>query len=85
MTYEQILESKKDFLTPEEVAPVVGCKPHAINVQVKTDASALGFPVCLMGTRVRIPRLGFIHWMKYGNAPIVTDYMKCKEDCCESI
>ena len=27
----------------------------------------LGFPATLIGTRVRIPRLGFLHWMQYGN------------------
>lgn len=71
MTFQEIVDSDKDFLTPEEIREVVGCMPYSINIQAKEDPAKLGFPVCLMGTRVKIPRLGFIHWMMYGNAPIV--------------
>lgn len=68
MTLQEIRESDKDFLTPEEAAEVIGCKPYAINVQAKADPSKLGFPVCMIGTRVRIPRRGFLRWME-GGAP----------------
>lgn len=71
MTLEQIKTTEKDFLTPEDLREVLGCNPYAINVQAKDDPAKLGFPVCLMGTRVRVPRLGFLHWMQYGNAPIM--------------
>lgn len=71
MTFQQIRESDKDFLTPEDVAEVLGCMPYTINAQAKEDKAQLGFPVNMMGSRVRIPRLGFIHWVMYGNTPIV--------------
>lgn len=71
MTLEEIRKSDKDFLTPEDVRGVLGCMPYTINVQAKEDPKKLGFPVCVMGTRVRIPRKGFLHWMDFGNAPIV--------------
>ena len=71
MTLEEIRKSDKDFLTPEDVRGVLGCMPYTINVQAKEDPAKLGFPVCVMGTRVRIPRKGFLHWMDFGNAPIV--------------
>lgn len=71
MTFQEILDSDKDFLTPEEIREVIGCMQYSINIQAKEDPSKLGFPVCIMGSRVRIPRLGFIHWVLYGNAPIV--------------
>ncbi len=71
MTFQEIVSSDKDFLTPDEVKDVVGCMPYSINIQAKDDPAKLGFPVCIMGTRVKIPRLGFIHWMRYGNAPVV--------------
>ena len=71
MTLEEIRNSDKDFLTPEDVRGVLGCMPYTINVQAKEDPAKLGFPVCVMGTRVRIPRKGFLHWMDFGNAPIV--------------
>lgn len=70
MTFQQIRESDKNFLVPEDVAEVLGCKPYSINTQAKADPGRLGFPVCLMGSCVRIPRLAFIHWMQYGNAAI---------------
>ena len=71
MTFKEIKESDKDFLTPEDVKQVLGIMPYTINLQAKDDPSKLGFAVTMMGTRVRIPRLAFIHWMEYGNAPIV--------------
>lgn len=71
MTYQEILESDKDFLIPKDLAKVLGCDPYTINVQAKEDASKLGFPVVMIGTRVRVPRLAFIRWMNYGNAPVI--------------
>lgn len=65
MNLEEIRSSTKDVLTPTDVAPVLGCHPYAINAQAKQDASKLGFPVCLIGTRVKIPRIGFLKWF-YG-------------------
>ena len=44
--------------------------PYTINVQAKQDPSKLGFAVSILGTRVKIPRLAFIHWITYGNAPV---------------
>lgn len=66
MTYEEMLKSDKAFLLTEDVAELLGCKPYSINVQAQQDPAKLGFPVCVTGSRVRIPRLGFLHWMTYG-------------------
>ncbi|MBR3741447.1 MAG: hypothetical protein IKN04_13520 [Clostridia bacterium] len=71
MTFQEIQASSKDFLTPEDVREVVGCMPYSINIQAKEAPEKLGFPVCMMGKTVRIPRMAFIHWMLYGNAPIM--------------
>jgi hypothetical protein len=71
MTFEEIKQSDKDFLTPEEIREVLGCMPYTINLQAKQDPSKLGFAVVCLGTRVKIPRRAFIHWMTYGNAPVV--------------
>ena len=73
MTFDEIAQSDKDFLTPEDVSGVLGCHPYSINVQAKEDIGKLGFPATKIGTRVRIPRLGFIRWMTYGNAPVATE------------
>ena len=73
MTFQQIKESSKDFLVPSDVAEILGCNPYSINCQAKADPAKLGFPICIMGTNVRIPRLAFIHWVQYGNAAIQVD------------
>ena len=80
MTLEEIRSSDKDFLVPEDVAKLLGCKPYSINVQAQTDPAKLGFPVCVTGTRVRIPRAGFLHWMMYGVTRLVNqDAQHCKQ------
>lgn len=66
---EALERSDKAMLTPKDVAPVLGCRPYYINVQAKLDASRLGFPVCMMGTRVRIPRAAFLAWAAGRGAP----------------
>lgn len=71
MTYQEIVASDKVFLLTEDVAEVLGCKAHSINVQAQQDPAKLGFPVCVTGSRVRIPRLGFLHWMQYGITRLV--------------
>ena len=70
MTVTEIQAMDKDFLTPADVAPLIGCKPYSINVQAEEDISKLGFPATKIGTRVRIQREGFLHWLKYGYAPV---------------
>ena len=70
MTLQEILKSDKVFLTPTEVSEVIGCMPYSINTQAKADPSKLGFPVCMMGVTVRIPRQGFSHGLQFGNAAV---------------
>lgn len=67
MTLQEIRESEKDFLTPQDVAEVLGCAPYMINVQVKQDiaegVNSFGFPISKIGTRVRIPRRAFLRFV----------------------
>ena len=67
MTLDEIRSSKKEFLVPSDVAPVIGCDPYSINVQAREDIRALGFPCCRIGSRVKIPRIGFLRWMEGNN------------------
>ena len=61
----RIAASGKEMLTPADVAPVLGCHPYAINVAVREDPARLGFPVCRVGNRVKIPRRAFLRWAGY--------------------
>lgn len=62
MTIDEIRASDKAVLIPRDVAGVLGCGQYAINLQAKADPSKLGFPVTVIGTRVKIPRTGFLNW-----------------------
>lgn len=64
MTLTEIATSDKSFLTPQDVAGVIHCRPHNINLQAQADPKKLGFPVSVIGTRVRIPRVGFLKWLE---------------------
>lgn len=67
MTLSEMKEAGKDWLTPKEVAGCLGCTPYAINQQAATDAGKLGFPVIMVGKRVKIPRKAFIRFMEGEN------------------
>lgn len=53
------------FLTPSQVASVLRCTPYSINLMASDDQmrSRLGFPVFVLGTRVKIPRIPFLRAM----------------------
>lgn len=61
----RIAASSKEMLSPADVAPVLGCNPYAINVMAKAEPERLGFPVCMIGNRVKIPRRAFLRWAGY--------------------
>ena len=62
---QQIRASGKEMLSPADIAPVLGCNPYSINVMAKADPARLGFPVCVIGNRVKIPRRAFLRWAGY--------------------
>lgn len=64
MTLSDIKSMDKPILTPAEVASVLGCDPQDIRVQAKQNPEKLGFNVAVIGSRVKIPRQGFIKWME---------------------
>lgn len=61
-----IVTSEKELLTPADVAPVLGCDPQDIRVTAKQAPERLGFPVTVIGTRVKIPRRAFLVWLGHG-------------------
>lgn len=64
MTLAEIEQSEKEFLIPKDVAPLIGCAPYTINLCARDAPEKLGFPVTLMGSRVRIPRIAFLRYIK---------------------
>lgn len=63
MTLDEIRNSTKEVLTPADVAPVLGADPQDIRVQARTAPERLGFPVIIIKSRTKIPRLPFLRYM----------------------
>lgn len=64
MTLEDLERLPKEMLIPADIAPILGCKPYAINVATKDGRNPFPFPVIRMGSRVRIPKRPFIKAMR---------------------
>ena len=59
-----ILQSMtRPFLKPDEVALVLQCTPQSIRTAARQRPELLGFPVNIMGNRVRIPRVPFLQFL----------------------
>ena len=63
MTIQEIQKSDRPFLLPVDVAEVLGCDPQCIRILARTDRNSLGFPVCVVGHRTKIPRIPFLRFM----------------------
>ena len=63
MTLDEIRKSDKLMLIPGDVAEVLGCDQHSISLQARENPRLLGFPVCVLGSRVKIPREAFLKWV----------------------
>lgn len=66
MKLSDIEKLDKEFLLAADVAPVLDMNPQDLREQARTNPSMLGFPVIVTGTRVRIPKDGFLFYCRYG-------------------
>jgi len=62
MKIDDIINMNKEILTPNDVAPLLECDPNIIRRQAKENIKQLGFPAAKIGTRIKIPKAGFIAW-----------------------
>ncbi len=69
MSLEELRSYPRDWLTCEQVAPVLGADRANIHDQAVTDPAALGFPVVVIKNRVKIPKLPFVRFMTEGTKP----------------
>lgn len=69
MTLNEIRNLDREYLIPREVAPILGVDPQDVRVAARQCPEMLGFNVAVVGTRVKIPRLGFLRWMEGNNDP----------------
>ena len=64
MTINEIRGLDKPFLTPKEVAGVLGSDPQTIRVTARTAPERVGFPFTFTGNRMKIPRIPFLKFME---------------------
>lgn len=64
MSLDDLKRIDREFLTPAQVAEVLGCDPHGIRVWARQRPEGLGFPVCVVGSRTKIPKRPFIQFME---------------------
>lgn len=64
MTLDDLKRVDRDWLLAREVAPILGTDPHSIRVWAHQRPESMGFPVCVIGSRVRIPKKPFIEFME---------------------
>ena len=64
MTLQEIKALDRDVITPVQAAGVLGCDPHFIRLAARQCPECLGFPVCVIGSRTKIPRVPFIRFVE---------------------
>lgn len=62
MTLEEVRNSKKEMLTPTDVAPILGVHPYSLN-NAKRNGT-LEFKAMFVGRRLLIPRIPFLKYME---------------------
>ena len=62
MTLTEMKNSTKLFLTPAEVAPVLGSDPHTVRCTARQRPDLLGFEFTFSGNRMKIPRIPFLRF-----------------------
>lgn len=71
MTIADIEKIDKNMLTCTDIADYLGFNPNSIRLQAREDPTLLGFPVVVAGTRVQIPKAGFLQYIRYGRTVFV--------------
>ena len=71
MTLSDLEKMEDPCISIEMAAAFMGKTPQCIRDQADENPAMLGFPISKICHRYVIPRLGFIHWFKYGNSPVM--------------
>lgn len=63
MTKQEILSYNKEYLTPCQVASIIGCDAQYIREAARLDPPELPFPTLRSGNRTKIPKEAFCRFM----------------------
>lgn len=64
LSLTEIEAMDRDMLTPVIVSRYLGCDDHTIRLQARERPELLGFPVICVGSRVKIPKAGFLAYCR---------------------
>ena len=62
--FETLRAYPKDFLVSAQVAPLLDGTPQLIRETAREHPEWLGFPVIVYGSRVKIPKLPFLRYIR---------------------
>lgn len=68
MTLEELKNTEAATVNIADIAEILGCTPQTIRVAARQRPDLLGFPIIIMGSRVRIPRIPFIQFIEGAEA-----------------
>lgn len=60
---DQLLTSTAVTITPEEASKLLKCKAQSIRLAARERPDLLGFPVIVMGSETKIPRIPFLRFL----------------------
>ena len=63
MSLDEMIASDKAFLSPADVAPVLGSHPQYIRVAARKQPELVGFSYTFVGNRMKIPRIPFLRFL----------------------
>lgn len=64
MTLSELKSLDQDIITPAQAAGVLKCDPHYIRLVARQCPEKLGFPVIVLRSRTKIPRIPFIRYIE---------------------
>lgn len=68
MTLKEVEEIPREYLTPIEVAAVLGMHPQDVRNHVRMSLAkkqrAYDFPVLISGARIKFPKAAFLNYMR---------------------
>ena len=63
MTLQELKDTKPLFVTADDLKEILEVNPANLRSQTQSDPQKLGFPVIVIGTRVKIPVKPFLRFL----------------------
>lgn len=63
MNIYDLTNSREVFVLVNDIADILRCDPQNIRNQARTNPDALGFPVTVVGSAIKIPRIPFLRFI----------------------